>query len=84
MDISSTIRETLSRYGNLSVDVATLSDDDDLYQAGLTSHASVNVMLSVEDAFGVEFPDSMLTKDAFRSVTAISDRVKQLGADATV
>ena len=34
----------------------------DLYAAGMTSHASVNVMLALEDAFDIEFPDELLTK----------------------
>jgi acyl carrier protein len=79
VDITSTIRDSIARFGNLSVDAGTLSDQDDLYQAGLTSHASVNVMLSVEDAFGIEFSDAMLTKDTFRSIEAIRERVQQLG-----
>ena len=41
------IRTILKEHGRLSVDVATLGDDADLYQAGMTSHASVNVMLAL-------------------------------------
>src|SRR5262249_32357861 len=44
-----TIREILSRHGRLSVDVRNLKDDSDLYSAGLTSLATVNVMLALED-----------------------------------
>ncbi|MDX6659352.1 MAG: hypothetical protein QOJ55_174, partial [Solirubrobacteraceae bacterium] len=39
------IRRILSENGRLSVEVAQLPADADLYQAGMTSHASVNVML---------------------------------------
>lgn len=80
MDIASTVRDAVAQFGGLGVDIAGLSDDADLYQAGLTSHASVSVMLAVEDACGVEFPDSMLTKDSFRSVRAIAERVRALHA----
>ena len=31
--------------------------DDDLYLLGLTSHATVNVMLALEDEFEIEFPE---------------------------
>ena len=37
------IRDVLASFGRLTVDVSTLDDRDDLYAAGLTSHASVNV-----------------------------------------
>ena len=39
------IRRILKEHGRLPVDVDALADDADLYQAGMTSHASVNVML---------------------------------------
>ena len=42
------IRTILNEHGKLSVDAMTLADDADLYQAGMRSHASVNVMLALE------------------------------------
>src|SRR4051812_40325959 len=36
------IRRILRENGRLSADVDVLADDADLYQAGMTSHASVN------------------------------------------
>src|SRR3954467_1630064 len=65
------IRRILRDNGRLSVDVDSLGNDADLYQAGMTSHASVNVMLALEDAFDVEFPDSMLKRSVFESIAAI-------------
>jgi acyl carrier protein len=83
MDATQVIREALENHGALAVDVSTLSDDQDLYQAGLTSHASVNVMLAVETAFDVEFPDALLTKGTFQSVSAIRDAIESLTGDAS-
>ena len=74
------IRRILSENGRLSVEVAQLSADADLYQAGMTSHASVNVMLALEDAFDVEFPDSMLKRSVFESIDAIAAAVGELQA----
>ena len=65
------IRTILSEHGRFPVDVAELRDEDDLYQAGMTSHASVNVMLALEDEFEIEFPETMLRKSTFESVAAI-------------
>jgi acyl carrier protein len=66
-----TIRTILAEHGHFPVEVEKLSDQDDLYQAGMTSHASVNVMLALEDEFDIEFPEAMLRKSTFESVAAI-------------
>ena len=72
------IRSVLKAHGRLSVDVATIGDGDELYQAGLTSLASVNVMLALEEAFDVEFPDRMLTRSVFESITAMRTAISEL------
>ena len=74
------IRQILADHGRLSVDVDGLATDADLYSAGMTSHASVNVMLALEDAFDVEFPDSMLKRSVFESIDAIAAAVSELQA----
>jgi acyl carrier protein len=78
------IRTVLTEHGRLLVGVDTLQDDDDLYQAGLTSHANVTVMLALEDAFDVEFPDTMLRRSTFESVAAIRRALVELDAGASV
>ena len=76
-----TIRGVLEEHGRLPVEVKSLSDTEDLYESGLTSHASVNVMLALEDAFDLEFPDSLLRKSTFESVAAIRAALKSLGIE---
>jgi acyl carrier protein len=78
--VPSSVREIVAEHGRLSVDVGTLSDADSLYEAGMTSHASVNVMLALEDAFDVEFPDEMLKRSVFESVASISEALVKLEA----
>ncbi len=73
-----TIRNILAEHANLPVDVTKLSDEDDLYRAGMTSHASVNVMLAIEDEFDVEFPEAMLRKSTFESLAAIKVALGEL------
>jgi acyl carrier protein len=73
------IRSVLDTHGRLPVGAAALADDANLYAAGMTSHASVNVMLALEEEFDVEFPDEMLTRSAFESVDAIAGRLVALG-----
>ena len=72
------IRAIVKDHGRLPVDVATLSDDADLYAAGLTSHASVNLMLALEAKFDLEFPERMLRRKSFESVAAIRAAIEEL------
>ncbi|MCP2243370.1 Phosphopantetheine attachment site [Lentzea aerocolonigenes] len=48
-----------------------LGDDADLYRAGMTSLACVSVMLALEDAFSIEFPDHLLQKQTFINIHSI-------------
>jgi acyl carrier protein len=82
--VSDEIRSIISEHGRLPVDVAGLPADADLYQAGMTSHASVNVMLALEDRFDVEFPDRMLTRGVFESIASIEAALLELHAEAGV
>jgi len=75
------IKNILKEYGRLGVDAATLGEDDDLYQAGMSSHASVNVMLALESEFDLEFPDRMLSRGVFQSIGAIRSAVEELQAE---
>ena len=67
----------------MPVSAGTLEDGANLYSAGMTSHASVNVMLALEDEFDVEFPDEMLTRNAFESIDSIRSVVEQPGGELT-
>jgi acyl carrier protein len=68
----------LADHARLPVDAASIDDHDDLFELGLSSHASVNVMLALEDAFAIEFPEPMLRKSTFESVAAIHDALTRL------
>jgi acyl carrier protein len=78
-DIDAAIRRILEVHGRLGTGVAGLKEDDDLYQKGLSSHASVNVMLAIEDEFGIEIPEALLTRATFRSIGSIRGTVESLG-----
>ncbi len=75
------IREIIETHGRLPVAIETIPDDANLYLAGMTSHASVNVMLALEDRFDVEFPDEVLTRSAFESVNSIQATIESLGVE---
>jgi acyl carrier protein len=79
-DVSDRIKQIIHEHGRLPTDVRNLDEDADLYQAGMTSHASVNLMLALEAAFDIEFPDAMLKRSVFQSVASISKALGELGA----
>ena len=72
------IRAVLQQHGRLNKPVGDIACDGDLYEAGMTSHASVNVMLALEGAFDVEFPDHMLKRSVFSSIAAIHNALAEL------
>jgi len=79
MDMQAKIRAALKQHGRMSLDALTLATTADLYEAGMTSHASVNVMLALEEAFEVEFPDHLLKRSVFASIEAISQALQEIG-----
>jgi acyl carrier protein len=81
-DLAPEIRRVLREHARLPVDIDTLGDQADLFRAGMSSHASVNVMLALEDAFDIEFPDSMLKRSVFESVAGIDAALQQLRKQA--
>jgi acyl carrier protein len=76
------IRTVLEEHGRLAIGVKDLADDADLYQAGLSSHASINVMLALEDAFDIEFPEQMLQKRTFESISSIRNAISELATES--
>ncbi len=82
--MNSTIRELLSKHGGLPIAVDKLADADDLYEAGLSSFASVQLMLALEEEFDVEFPENLLNRKSFSSIASIADALSQITEDRQV
>ncbi len=72
------IRHVIAEHARLGADVNALPPTADLYEAGMTSHASVNVMLALEGEFDIEFPDRMLRRGTFGSIASITAAVEEL------
>lgn len=73
------IRTVLKTAGSLQGGFDTLQDDSDLHAAGLTSHATVSLMLALEEAFDIEFPDRLLRRKTFSSIDAIAEALTEIG-----
>jgi acyl carrier protein len=72
------LRRILAESARLDVPADTLADDADLYASGLSSLATVHVMLAIEDEFGIEIPDRMLTRRLFSSIDSLAAAVTEL------
>lgn len=80
-DTIPTIQKVLADHAGLGTDVKSLGPDEDLYEAGMTSRTTVSIMLALEDAFEIEFPDSMLRRDVFESISSIAEVVETILQD---
>ncbi|WP_338340353.1 acyl carrier protein [Burkholderia vietnamiensis] len=72
------IRTILKHVANLEAVIDSIGDGDDLYDAGLSSLDTIQLMLAIEKHFNVEIPDEMLNRNLFRSVDALADAVASL------
>jgi acyl carrier protein len=75
------VQQVLGSYAELSKDAFSLNEDDDLFSSGMSSRATVGVMLGLESEFDIEFPDAMLRRDVFESIRSISNAVNSLIAN---
>lgn len=72
------IRKIIAETVELPDGVDRISDSGDLYDAGMTSFDSVQLMLALEDAFGIEFPARMLNRKLFSTIANIDAAVREL------
>jgi acyl carrier protein len=80
VNIDEKIRNILLKHAGLGSEAQSISVDEDLHQAGMTSMSSVNVMLGLEGEFDIEFPDHMLNKKVFSSIGSIRAAILELTA----
>ena len=78
------VREIVLQHGRLHVSIDALPDETDLYNAGLTSLATVSLMLALEQEFDIEFPDAMLSRKTFGSIASLAGAVEALAAKRSI
>ena len=76
--LSERIRDILHQHGHLASKPCSVSNNDNLYDSGMTSHATIHVMLALEEAFDLEFPDDLLSRGTFESIDSISAAIVRL------
>jgi len=79
--VDDVVRGLVIKTCELPVDPNTLAEDADLYAAGLTSFASVQLMLALEEEFDIEFPDHLLNRKTFSTLRSIADAVAALRSE---
>jgi acyl carrier protein len=62
--------------------VSSVTPEQNLADAGLTSLDMVNLMLSIEDEFAIEIPQRRMTPANFRTIAAIESLVNGLAMAA--
>jgi len=77
-DLGASVRAIVGSHGGLPSDLDDLRDSDDLFRAGMSTQDSVRVMLALEESFDIEFPENMLRRSTFASVSAIRRAVLAL------
>ncbi|MDX1914852.1 MAG: acyl carrier protein [Methylophilus sp.] len=77
-EIYTRIKDVLASHAELNQAADSLSEDDDLFAAGMSSRATVGVMLGLESEFDIEFPDAMLRREVFESVRSIANALETL------
>jgi acyl carrier protein len=72
------IRQIVRDHAGLRTAFEKVDYASDLYRAGMTSYASVVLMIALENEFEVEFPDAMLSRDVFESIDSIASAIESL------
>ncbi|MCJ2130131.1 acyl carrier protein [Methylobacterium sp. E-045] len=82
MVVPDDIRETLKSVAALSETTDSLGEDDNLFDKGLDSFGSVQLMLALEERYNIEFPDNLLNRRSFSTIRIIVETVSKLTVSA--
>lgn len=72
------IRRIVKDHAGIGLKLEDIGDATDLYRAGMTSYGSVVLMIALENEFGVEFPDGLLSRDVFESIDSIAGAIESV------
>ncbi|KVZ49434.1 acyl carrier protein [Burkholderia ubonensis] len=76
--MKNTLRHIIFNMKCLDVPLDVLADHSDLYAVGLTSLASVQLIMEIEREFRVRIPDSMLKYELFSSIDSLAAAITRL------
>lgn len=76
--VKNELRTIIRDVAHLDAQIDRIADDDDLYEAGLSSLNTIQLMLAIEKHFNIEIPDEMLSRQLFQSIDSLAGAVTQL------
>ena len=78
MSIEHRIKQVIIRTLSLEVDADEIDDEDALFGGGLglNSMATIEIIVGLEEEFGIEVPDEDLRVELFDSVQTMADYVR--------
>lgn len=78
------VRMALQQTASLAVPAVLLKDQDDLYDAGLSSFDLINLITYLEDLYGIEFTIDMMNRETFVTIENIAQAIDVLQLGRTV
>ena len=78
MSIEHRVKQVIIRTLSLEVDADEIDDEDALFGGGLglNSMATIEIIVGLEEEFGIEVPDEDLRVELFDSVQTMADYVR--------
>ena len=78
MSIENRVKQVIIRTLSLEVDTEEIDDEDQLFGGGLgiNSMATIEIIVGLEEEFGIEVPDDDLRVELFDSVQTMADYVR--------
>jgi acyl carrier protein len=66
------VREALRQTSSLAMPIMQIADDDDLFDAGLSSFDLVYLITYLEECCSIEFSREAMTRDNFSTIARVS------------
>jgi acyl carrier protein len=77
-EISAKIHAVLRPHLRFLEKDAPVPPSENLGKLGLDSMAAINLLFDLEQAFGIQIPDSLLTADAFETAASLEKTIRPL------
>lgn len=75
-NINQTLRKILGELNIPALNHEKISDNDDLFQLGLNSINIIEMIVKIEEAFGIEFDDEGLTLEGLQTINKLENYIK--------